>query len=75
MTRPQGSIARTSFDDALAVVRTTPLVSRRQHPAFDLVVPGSTAPGHRRTRPAPGPTPDGPVQPPPTPGGRPDHQP
>ena len=44
MTRPQGSIARTSFDDALAVVRTTPLVSRRQHPAFDLVVPGSTAP-------------------------------
>ena len=51
MTRPQGSIARTSFDDALAVVRTTPLVSRRQHPAFDLVVPGSTAPDTGRPDP------------------------
>ncbi len=44
MSRPQGSIARRSFDDALSVVRGTPLVSPRQHPAFDLVVPRWMAP-------------------------------
>jgi Asp-tRNA(Asn)/Glu-tRNA(Gln) amidotransferase A subunit family amidase len=64
MTRPQGSIARTSFDDALTVVRTTPLGSPRQHPAFDLVVPRSAAPATPVTPDpdAPVPVPDGPVQ-------------
>jgi aspartyl-tRNA(Asn)/glutamyl-tRNA(Gln) amidotransferase subunit A len=61
MTRPQGSIARTSFDDAIAVVRTTPLSSSRQHPAFDLVVPRSAAPATPVPG-RPGPASDGPLQ-------------
>jgi aspartyl-tRNA(Asn)/glutamyl-tRNA(Gln) amidotransferase subunit A len=44
MSRPQGSIARAAFDDALDVVRSVPLSDARQHPAFDLVVPRRAAP-------------------------------
>lgn len=46
MTRPQGSIAGAAFDDALDTVRSVPLTSPRQHPAFDLVVPRRAAPAH-----------------------------
>ncbi|HEY6534010.1 MAG TPA: amidase family protein, partial [Acidimicrobiales bacterium] len=59
MTRPQGSIAASAFDDALEVVRSVPLSHHRQHPAFDLVVPRWAAPADANgAAPGPGPLQD-----------------